>query len=332
MRRLIRFLLLFFLFVAVAYATLWGTLAIWYKLPGPDLIRGTLSALFALLGASTLLAFFWSFRWQWITAFALFLVVLLTWWNTLQPPSKGNWSREVARQTTGSIKGDILTLENVRVFDWRSEDDFDENWVTRTYDLSQVETVDLFMSYWGGPTMGHLMLSYGFANGDYLTWSNEVRRTIDGEFSPVADFFKANPIAVIASEERDVVGLRSNIQKSRVHIFRLNSTPENRRKMIEAYVNAGNAISKRPRWFNSVFTNCSSSVIMLARNAGIDIPLDYRIFVNGYFPDFLYAHGSMNKSYQMEELYELGNITERAIEMGLTDSFSAAIREGVPKP
>lgn len=332
MFRLLKWLFLLVLFPIVAYATLWGTLALWYKLPGPDLV-GTIGAgCFGVFGIATLIAFFRPVRWRWLAVFAVALVGINMWWNTLVPPIDANWSPEVARQATGTIDGDILTLDNVRAFNWRTADDYDPQWVTKSYDLSQITSVDMFLSYWGGPSMAHFMLSFGFANGEYLTWSNEVRRQIGGSFSPVSDFFKAHPIVVIAAEEQDVVGLRSNIRKERVQIFPLRSKPENRRKLIEAYVAAANEIAQKPHWFNSVFTNCSRTAILLARHVGIKLPMDYRVIVNGYFPELLYERGSLNADVSLQELYELGVIDARAMAEGLTDNYSAAIREGVPTP
>ncbi|TDQ12786.1 uncharacterized protein DUF4105, partial [Phyllobacterium brassicacearum] len=98
-------------------------------------------------------------------------------------------------------------------FEWRSKTDFTERWATRTYDLTKLQTVDLFMSYWGNPNIAHVMLSFGFEGGDYIAWSIEVRRRIGGEFSPVADLFKSDPLVIIASDERDVVGVRSNFRQ-----------------------------------------------------------------------------------------------------------------------
>lgn len=332
MFHVLRILSLCVLFLVTAYAVLWGTLALWYKLPGPGLVGGLAAAGFALLGLGTLVAFFKPLRWRWFTVFVVALIAVNIWWNTLVPPADANWSPEVSRQVTGVIDGDILTLTNVRDFQWRTAEDFDENWVTRSYDLSQIESVDLFMSYWGGPEMAHFMLSFGFADGEYLTWSNEVRRQIGGSFSPISDFFKAHPIVAIAAEEQDVVGLRSNIRKERVQLFRMRSKPENRRKLIETYVAAANEISERPHWFNSVFTNCSRSAILLARHVGITIPMDYRVIVNGYFPNYLYDIGVLNTDVSVEDLYRLGSVDSHAMDAGLTDNYSEMIREGVPAP
>ncbi|MGI1661733.1 DUF4105 domain-containing protein [Palleronia sp. KMU-117] len=322
----------FLLALAVGYLTAWGAMALWFKLPGPDAIQWLVAAAFGALGLGTVVGIFTMARLRWLSVFALTAIVLLVWWNSLAPPSEGQWSPELARQVTGTIEGDVLTLENVRAFEWRSEEDFTEVWATRSYDISQIESVDLFMSYWGGRNMAHLMLSFGFANGDYLAWSIEVRRRSDDSFSPVADFFKAHPIAIVAAEERDVVGLRSNIQKASVRMFRLRVPPEGSRDLIEAYVAGANRLVEEPHWFNSVFTNCSRTAILLARYAGATLPADWRIIVNGYFPDYLYDQGALATDVSIEELYRLGDISERARSEGLTENYSQAIRDGVPTP
>ena len=146
MTLLLRSLLLIILFLVLAYFSVWGTLALWFKASGSVVLSGALAGAFALLGLGTLVALFTAARLRWLFVYAISFGILLTWWTSLAPPSDGNWSPDVAEQSTGVIDGDILTIENVRAFNWRAKDDFDEAWVTRSYDMSQITSVDLFMS------------------------------------------------------------------------------------------------------------------------------------------------------------------------------------------
>jgi hypothetical protein len=155
---------------------LWATLALWFRVPGPEVVRGLCAGLFALLSLATVVALFSRRRWAALAVDALAFGGVVVWWSTITPPIEADWARDVARQTTGVVDGDILTLSDVRNFEWRSETDFTERWEKRTYDLSRLKTLDLFLSYWSGPYIAHLIMSFGFEGGEFLAWSIEVRR------------------------------------------------------------------------------------------------------------------------------------------------------------
>ena len=320
------------LVVAIVLSTAWAALALWYRLPAPDLAKSLVACLFVLLGLAAAIGLFTVWRVHALALFVIGFAAVLVWWNTIVPSNHAEFAPDVARQVTGARDGDVLTLTNVRDFDWRSNTDFTERWTTRSYDLSKLKTLDLFMSYWAGPEMAHVIMSFGFEGGEQLAWSVEVRRQNGGQFSPIADLFKANPLVIVAADERDVVGVRSNVRGEDVQLYRLNVKPSDARALLLGYVADANALAETPRFYNSITTNCTTVIFKMMRAVGDVSPFDWRLIVNGYLPEYAYARGALDGSLSMQELRSRSYIAQRALAVGLTDDFSRDIREGVPQP
>jgi hypothetical protein len=49
-------------------------------------------------------------------------------------------------------------------------------WLTRGHDLRGLDNVDLAAVYWAGPAIAHVMLSFGFTDGQHLAISIEARK------------------------------------------------------------------------------------------------------------------------------------------------------------
>lgn len=332
MDRILRAVLIGLLALVMAVLTLWCALALWYRLPAPETVRLIAAGGAGLTGVICIAALFGRRRLAGLGLFALLYAGTAIWWSTITPPGTGNWRPDVARQTTGEIDGDSLTLTDMRAFDWQGPDTFTETWVTRRYDLSTLTGSDLFMSYWGDPLMAHMILSFGFADGRHLAWSVEVRRRLDSGWSPIADFFKEHTLSIIAAEEHDVVGVRTNVRGEDVQLFRLRAGPDVARTLLEEYVRDANRLAREPAFYNSIFTNCTTVVFKMMEAVGDPLPLDWRVIVNGYLPDYAYDRGALNRNFSIEDLRRLGRIAPRAKAAGLGSAFSTAIREGVPEP
>jgi Ca2+/Na+ antiporter len=316
----------------ILVATAWAVGALWYQLPVRPSARVALSFVCGVFGLATVVALFTRLRIWGLVAFLLCFCLLLTWWSTIKPLEHADWAPEVARQVTGTRNGDVLTLNNVRDFGWHSKTDFTERWVTRTYNLNKLRTADLFLSQWGNPNIAHVILSFGFEDGDYIAWSVEVRRRVGGAFSPVADLFKSDPLVIIASDERDVVGVRSNFRGEDVQIYRLRAPPEAARALLLEYVQDANALSTTPEFYNSITTNCTTTIVKMMRAVGDVVPLDWRLIVNGYLPEYAYERGALDTSLPLADLRKLAHIDQRAKAAGLSPEFSRLIRIDVPSP
>lgn len=332
MRRAGFFVLIAVLLLAIALASLWTALAFFYRLPLPETGRIAVAALFALFGLAMLIALFTRQRWRATGVFAVVFAGVLIWWASIAPPRDGDFVPEDARQVTGVIEGDRLTLTNMRNFTWRSKTDFSESWETRSYDLSKLKTVDLFMSYWAGPEMAHTIVSFGFEGGEQIAWSIEARYRLGGEYSPVADAFKTDTLIIIAADERDLIGLRTNVRGEDVHLYRLNVPANHARAFLAGYIADANALAAEPQFYNSITTNCTTAIVRILRLVGASVPTDWRLLVNGYLAGYLYDQKRVDTRLPLGELIERSRISERAKAFEAGPGFSEEIRQGVPDP
>src|SRR5208337_238867 len=117
--------------------------------------------------------------------FSVAFAVLLVWWHRIPPSNEHIWADDVAQMTTGAVDGHRVALHNVRNFEWRSDSDYTQRWETRHYDLDHLTSVDMIMSYWSGPAIAHMLVSFGFDEVEHVVFSVEIRREQGESFSEI---------------------------------------------------------------------------------------------------------------------------------------------------
>lgn len=304
----------------------WGAMALWYQLPGNATVR-TLGGILWALAVIALAAIAIARRsWLPLGAYAAMYALLLWWWAGIAPSATRTWADDVARQFTGTVDGSEVTLHDVRDFDWRSDDDYDARWETRRYDLDRLASADAVLSYWGSRAIAHAMVSFGFDDGRRVVFSVEIRRERGEQYSPIGGFFKQFEAVLVAADERDIIGVRTNVRGEDDYLYPLRMDKAAMHALFLSYVRAANELATTPKFYNTITSNCTTIVYRMARQIEPGLPWDIRLLLTGYLPDYLHDVGAVDRSVPVDELRRRGRITERARRTAAGDDFSRAIR------
>lgn len=251
-------------------------------------------------------------------------LVGLGWFFSIEPKQDREWMAEVDQRVSyerDATNPDLITLTNVRNFDWQTEEDAFEHWDTRTIDLSKLSGVDVTNSYWMGPLIAHTLVSFRFEDDRPLAFSFEIRKEDGESFSALAGFFRRYELSLIAAEERDIIYTRSNARGEQVYLFPISNLQQHEVKsLFESYLTAADDLNAKPAWYNTLISNCTNIIFYMARIVSGDrLPWDYRIWVSGWLPNYLYDVGMLdatpekgNQPWSMNTWYERTHINPKA--------------------
>ncbi|MCB5190195.1 DUF4105 domain-containing protein [Methylobacillus arboreus] len=329
MGRFFRLAISFLLGLVFLLSVVWGTFALYYQFPSTQPLKFlAIAGWLGIAGASLTVRRYGTKRGSLVYIAAL--ACLLGWWQSLAPSNEREWADDVAETTTAIQNGSVVTFSHVRNFDWRSETDYTPRWEQRRYDLDQLQSVDMLLSYWTGPAIAHTLVSFGFGDGRYLVFSVEIRKERHESFSEVGGFFKEFETSIIAADERDIIRVRTNIRGEDVYRYRVHMPQEAMRELFLAYATEANRLAQKPRFYHTVTANCTTIVYHMVRQIIPGLPMDYRLLLSGYLPEYLYSIGGLDTALPLEALRQHGRITDKAKAADRDPDFSSAIRRNPP--
>jgi hypothetical protein len=261
---------------------------------------------------------------------ALFGIVLAC-WEGIAPSNDRLWVTESAVLPYATFEGDLVTLHNIRNFDYRTETDFTPAYYDRTFDLKQLNSVDLYAVYWMGPAIAHVFVSFGFADGNHLAVSIEARSERGEGYSTIKGFFRQYELYYVVGDERDIVRLRTNYRKDppeEVHLYHLHGPIGNGRAVFLDYLREINSLKEHPAFYNTLTTNCTSNIWLHGRVNPGHVPYSWKILFSGYFPEYLYENGRLDTRIPFDQLQKRSIINPAAQAADKAEDFSQRIRAG----
>ena len=297
------------LLLAIAAAlTLWMAGAIYF-----DVCQGAswgrlLAAAWAI--AVMMLFAVWRPLWHPFVALLGVSTLFLWWWLRQQPSHNHEWDPAVAVLPRAIRDGDLITIENVRNFEYRSLDDFTPRYETRSFHLAKLRAVDIIFFNWGSAWMNHPVMVFDFWAEGRVCVSIEVRYRQGQNYAVVRSFYRQQEMIFVVADERDVILRRTKYGRGQqAHLYHLNSTPAELRTVFLDYIAEINNLYDQPRWYHGMCANCTTTFYRLPNSR---IRFDWRVIANGSLDKALYEDGRLDQTLPFAKLRQVSYLNEIA--------------------
>jgi Domain of unknown function (DUF4105) len=317
--------------ISIALVAAWCTLALAL---GPLEAHAAAAAMSVAGAAAALSMFVRGLRRVALPFFTLAVAAFSFAWSTVKPSNDRDWQPDVAVLPYATFHDDSVTIHNIRNFDYRTETDYTGRYYDKTFDLRELDSVDLIASYWAGETIAHVMLSFGFDDRDFVAVSIETRKERGEGYSTVNGFFRRYELIYVVGDERDLIRLRTNYRNppEDVYVYRTNAPKENVRRLFLDYFKTINSLRTQPQFYNTLTTNCTTNVLMHTKVNPGGGRYSWKVLLSGYAPLYAYERGRLDRSVPFPELKRRSRVNDRALAADQDPDFSRRIRVGLPRP
>jgi hypothetical protein len=264
--------------------------------------------------------------------------------NLKQPRAERNWEPEFTNLTTfEDLGGGRWRLNNLRHWTWTQSGPKDKIWGNRTIDENAVTALWYYVQPFGGwDGIAHTFLVFelggeGGKAADYIGVSVEARREIGEIYSPLSGLFRAYELTYLWASEKDLLTRRALYLPDELYGYRLNVPPQTVRAALRHFIARTNELAARPRFYNTLFSNCTNELAKTVNGGGEDfIPYHYSFVLTGFADRYLHRLGYLGESDgDFSAIRRAGhlNTTVRAIVRANTGAsekaFSKAVRAGL---
>ena len=113
-----------------------------------------------------------------------------------------------------------------------------------------------------------------------------------------------------------------------VYVYPVAGSIENGRRLFLEYMNRINAFTTQPEFYNTLTTNCTTSIWLNTRVNPGHLPLNWKILVSGYLPAYLYEQGRLvTDGLSFADLQRRAHVNARAQQADNAADFSQRIRD-----
>jgi len=198
-----------------------------------------------------------------------------------EPSLDLDWKDEVARTAHIDISGDTVVVHNVRQFRHNESEVVDKSWSTRSYDLRQLDSL-WFIKEKISPlkAAAHTFISFGFADGNFLTVSIEARFEKGETYSLWRGMFNKFELVYIWADEQDAIHRRTCYLDEDVFLYKVIVEDKSHIKDIFLdYAQTTNQLARQAQFYNTLTNNCTNRIARHINNAQHKKSIPYRLGV-----------------------------------------------------
>lgn len=250
--------------------------------------------------------------------------------SDFRPSNDRRWAPNLAVLPTVEFRGNSATIRNVRYTLYQTKESYTPRYYDATFNINDLQTLDIIVAPFPAmPSVGHVELSFGFADGRHIILSVEPRfeeGEKDDSLGAMANQFE---LMYLFADERDAVRLYTQVGRGEVFLYRLAMTPEETRKVFESAAVRANTLAANPEFYHGITNNCATNLfthINYARPGAI--PRDYRARFPGLIDKLLLERKMIvTNATSIKDAREAAKINKVAEDYGDLEHFSAGIRQ-----
>jgi len=155
-----------------------------------------------------------------------------------------------------------VRIHDVRHSVYRSEDDPDVRWETRTYDLAALRrawyVVVPFPAFRRG---AHTFVSFEFDDDRFLAISVEARKERGERYGILKGLYRRFEVIYVIADERDLIGLRTHVRGETAYLYPVRAPAEGVRAFFLDMLDTADALHHHPMFYNVLTNSCMTRLV-----------------------------------------------------------------------
>jgi hypothetical protein len=212
------------------------------------------------------------------------------------PHADRDWEPSLSRAPVfESLGGDSWRIRNFRAFVFGAYGPSQSDWRDETVNAGDLQEIWFFVEpfeYWDGAAHNFMSFVFDGETGKALSVSVEARKEKDETYSPLRGALNAYELLYLWSTEKDVMTRIAVSLDHDLYAYRLNLTREQAREVFLHFVERTNALTERPRFYNTLTSNCTNELAKAVNDAFPGaLPWHYSNIFTGFSAERLYGLG-----------------------------------------